>query len=174
MTQPGGDSRRTARSKQWRAPGGRAAAGTVTLLVISGLSVSGCAIDTGPSRSTDGPPIVSGARIGTPVTGDAGEWTMPARDFAGSRYSTLSEITSENVSRLKVAWTFSTGVLHGHEGGPLVIELFDVRGDALPQHCVRIRSVQAGRAAAVEVPSRERSEGGRCGVLRCREPRGLL
>ena len=50
-----------------------------------------------------------------------GEWTMPGRDYAVSRYSTLSEINTSNVKNLKVATTFSTGVLHGHEGQPLVV-----------------------------------------------------
>ena len=31
------------------------------------------------------------------------------------------DINTGNVKNLKVAWTFSTGVLRGHEGGPLVI-----------------------------------------------------
>ena len=44
-----------------------------------------------------------------------------AKDYAGSRYSTLDDITADNASRLTVAWTFSTGVLKGHEGAPLVI-----------------------------------------------------
>src|SRR3546814_1397860 len=35
--------------------------------------------------------------------------------------SDLDEITKENVGDLQVAWTFSTGVLRGHEGGPLVM-----------------------------------------------------
>ena len=37
------------------------------------------------------------------------------------RYSKLDQINKDNVKNLKVAWTFSTGVLRGHEGGPLVI-----------------------------------------------------
>ena len=37
------------------------------------------------------------------------------------RYSTLNQITAANVNKLQVAWTFSTGVLRGHEGSPLVI-----------------------------------------------------
>src|SRR5690606_5291326 len=35
---------------------------------------------------------------------------------------------AENVGDLQVAWTFSTGVLRGHEGGPLVV------GDTLYVH----------------------------------------
>jgi len=52
---------------------------------------------------------------------DAKQWVMPAGDFANTRYSTLKQITAENVGKLQVAWTFSTGVLRGHEGNPLVI-----------------------------------------------------
>jgi len=52
---------------------------------------------------------------------DAKQWVMPAGDFANTRFSTLKQITAENVGKLQVAWTFSTGVLRGHEGNPLVI-----------------------------------------------------
>ena len=46
---------------------------------------------------------------------------MPTMDYANSRYSALNEITTSNVGKLQVAWSFSTGVLRGHEGAPLVI-----------------------------------------------------
>src|SRR5256886_9341850 len=46
---------------------------------------------------------------------------MPTGNYANHRYSQLKQITAQNVGKLKVAWTFSTGVLRGHEGGPLVI-----------------------------------------------------
>ena len=49
------------------------------------------------------------------------DWVMPTGNYANHRYSQLKQITSENVAKLQVAWTFSTGVLRGHEGGPLVI-----------------------------------------------------
>jgi PQQ-dependent dehydrogenase (methanol/ethanol family) len=52
---------------------------------------------------------------------NASNWAMPLGDYASTRYSTLSQINKDNVGDLKVAWTFSTGVLRGHEGGPLVI-----------------------------------------------------
>src|SRR5689334_6591932 len=48
-------------------------------------------------------------------------WVMPTGDYANQRYSKLKQITADNVGKLQVAWTFSTGVLRGHEGGPLVI-----------------------------------------------------
>ncbi|WP_374341818.1 methanol/ethanol family PQQ-dependent dehydrogenase [Methyloversatilis sp.] len=52
---------------------------------------------------------------------DPKNWAMQAGNFENQRYSTLNQINKKNVKDLKVAWTFSTGVLRGHEGGPLVI-----------------------------------------------------
>jgi len=52
---------------------------------------------------------------------DPKNWAMQAGNFENQRYSTLNQINKKNVKDLRVAWTFSTGVLRGHEGGPLVI-----------------------------------------------------
>jgi quinoprotein glucose dehydrogenase len=38
-----------------------------------------------------------------------GEWSAYGRDAFGSRFSPLTQITRENVSRLEVAWTYRTG-----------------------------------------------------------------
>lgn len=55
------------------------------------------------------------------LTKDPNNWAIWGGDYAGQRYSKLDQINSKNVKDLQVAWTFSTGVLRGHEGGPLVI-----------------------------------------------------
>jgi len=52
---------------------------------------------------------------------DANQWVMPTGNYANQRYSTLNQITKDNVKNLRPVWTFSTGVLRGHEGAPLVI-----------------------------------------------------
>ena len=49
------------------------------------------------------------------------DWVMPAGDYANTRYSKLNQINASNVGKIQVAWTFSTGVLRGHEGGPLIV-----------------------------------------------------
>src|ERR1700761_8068883 len=49
------------------------------------------------------------------------DWVMPTGDYANHRFSKLKQITAQNVKNLRVAWTFSTGVLRGHEGAPLVV-----------------------------------------------------
>ena len=52
---------------------------------------------------------------------NAANVVMPTITYDNQRYSTLNQITAQNVGKLQVAWTFSTGVLRGHEGAPLVI-----------------------------------------------------
>ena len=54
-------------------------------------------------------------------TGDPNQWVIQTGDYANQRYSKLDQINRDNVKDLKVAWTFSTGVLRGHEGSPLVV-----------------------------------------------------
>ena len=49
------------------------------------------------------------------------QWVLQTGDYANQRYSKLDQINRDNVRNLKVAWTFSTGVLRGHEGSPLVV-----------------------------------------------------
>jgi PQQ-dependent dehydrogenase (methanol/ethanol family) len=66
--------------------------------------------DAGPSKSAD--PL---------VPAEPSSWSLPGGNYAGHRYSPLSQINKSNVGNLRVAWSFSTGVLRGHEGNPLVI-----------------------------------------------------
>ena len=54
-------------------------------------------------------------------TGNPAQWAAQQGDYANTRFSTLDKINKDNVGDLQVAWTFSTGVLRGHEGSPLVI-----------------------------------------------------
>ena len=55
------------------------------------------------------------------LTSNPNGWAIQTGDYANTRYSKLSQINRDNVGDMQVAWTFSTGVLRGHEGGPLVI-----------------------------------------------------
>ena len=52
---------------------------------------------------------------------NAKQWAIQTGDYKNQRYSALDQINADNVGDLQVAWTFSTGVLRGHEGSPLVI-----------------------------------------------------
>ena len=70
---------------------------------------------------TSAPPSTSEAPASAADAADR-EWTMPNKNASATRFSSLDEINADNVRNLKVAWTFSTGVLRGHEGNPLVVD----------------------------------------------------
>lgn len=46
-------------------------------------------------------------------------WVMPGKNYDSDNYSAMTQINDKNVKQLKAAWSFSTGLLHGHEGAPL-------------------------------------------------------
>jgi lanthanide-dependent methanol dehydrogenase len=77
----------------------------------------------GRAGDGDGPPLGSTAHVRDPGVQqeDDGQWLMAAKNYASTRYSTLTEITAENVGSLREAWSFSTGVLRGHEAAPIVV-----------------------------------------------------
>src|SRR3954463_6060657 len=52
---------------------------------------------------------------------DDGQWTMPAKNYASTRFSTQDQVNRSNVAKLKLAWTFSTALTRGHEAAPLVV-----------------------------------------------------
>jgi len=49
-------------------------------------------------------------------------WVKPCKDYDCSQYSPIKDVNRTTVKDLRPAWSFSTGVLHGHEGAPLVID----------------------------------------------------
>ena len=69
------------------------------------------------AQETRNPPARPPVRPAEPP----GDWSMPGRDAAVTRFSPLNQITPANVANLKVHWSFSTGSLKGHEGNPLVV-----------------------------------------------------
>ena len=49
-------------------------------------------------------------------------WAMPGKNYDSNNYSELKQVNKSNVKQLRPAWTFSTGLLNGHEGAPLVVD----------------------------------------------------
>ncbi|HET9798957.1 MAG TPA: PQQ-binding-like beta-propeller repeat protein, partial [Gemmatimonadaceae bacterium] len=94
---------------------------TAASVLTSILAVVACAGDGASVARDSVATTVSGTAIAAPHIGGAGEWQTPGGDYASSRYSALDEITPANAGKLHAAWTFSTGVLRGHEGQPLVV-----------------------------------------------------
>jgi PQQ-dependent dehydrogenase (methanol/ethanol family) len=100
------------------------------------LAVAGCQrdiqgrttkFDSGVARAAAGGTVApSAAAPSSAITipgaePEDGQWIRPAKDYASTRFSGLDQITPENVGSLKLAWTFSTGVLRGQEAAPLVV-----------------------------------------------------
>jgi PQQ-dependent dehydrogenase (methanol/ethanol family) len=93
---------------------------------MSGLALIGCDRTPNPPPQQ---PIESAAIAGGPHAlpppaaspADDGNWTMPGKDFAATRFSALNQITPANVARLSVTSTFSTATTHGYEAPPLVV-----------------------------------------------------
>ena len=51
---------------------------------------------------------------------DSGNWASYGRDYTNQRYSPLTQISTSNVSGLKLAWKYKTGVPHAFETSPIV------------------------------------------------------
>jgi PQQ-dependent dehydrogenase (methanol/ethanol family) len=94
-------------------------------IALAAALVAACAPETerdatqapaAPAQPADG-----SAKATARLEAEDGEWRMPAKNYASLRYSQLAELTTENVGQLKQAWSYSTGVLRGHEEAPLVV-----------------------------------------------------
>src|SRR5262245_28233100 len=70
------------------------------------LLVPICAAAQAPDAQKPVPP-------GAAAPADDGQWTMPAKNYASTRYSELKQITPDTVKNLQVAFTFSTGLSRG-------------------------------------------------------------
>src|SRR5579884_1966456 len=90
----------------------------VSLTVISLLF---CSCNKTSAEPTGQTPVAYTVAPGSDPPADDGQWVMPAKDYDATRYSQLNQITPSNVKNLQVAWTFSTGMVRGHEAAPLVV-----------------------------------------------------
>lgn len=83
--------------------------------------VLGCTVVAAQDNgmTTNIPGALSGIHLVSPVAD--GQWLMPAGDYGNTRYSPLGQINTDNVQNLKIVGTMSTGIPHGHEGGPLIV-----------------------------------------------------
>lgn len=85
--------------------------GACCLMIVGGFLCppDGAAKSARPPQATEDP------------SANAGEWTVPAKDYANTRYSPLDQINTGNAKDLRPSFTFSTGVTRGHEAAPLVV-----------------------------------------------------
>ena len=74
---------------------------------------------TPPKQASEVAGTAKFAQSATPA--DNGNWEMPSKDYAATRFSALTQITPANVKGLGLAFTFSTGTTKGFEAPPLVV-----------------------------------------------------
>ncbi|WP_352768499.1 methanol/ethanol family PQQ-dependent dehydrogenase [Mesorhizobium sp. M0684] len=82
--------------------------------LLAGFALTTAAVAQSTSSFAINPPAAA-------APPDDGQWAMPAKNYASTRYSELAEITEDNVKNLQVAFTFSIGVNKGQEAAPLVV-----------------------------------------------------
>src|SRR5215470_16510767 len=95
----------------------------LTLCAATASAQRGLIAPPVPETPPPVPPILQNYK---PVTPDRlkqpedSDWLMYRRTYDGWGYSPLSQITTENVSRLKPVWTLATGQAEGHQAPPIV------------------------------------------------------
>ncbi|MES2492047.1 MAG: membrane-bound PQQ-dependent dehydrogenase, glucose/quinate/shikimate family [Pseudomonadota bacterium] len=99
-----------------RRPLGRAAFAPVLAGAAGLLAIGLAAIQPGPDAVAD---RAWPSRL-IPDGLNPGEWPQYGRTSAGQRFSPLTQIDKGNVSQLKVAWTYRTGVVQEDTPSPLV------------------------------------------------------
>lgn len=83
--------------------------------------ISSCATrHSPPQQATQNRVLTSPTGASVAVEPEDGQWTMPAKNYASTRFSGLQDINAGNVANLKLAWSFSTGVVRGHEAAPII------------------------------------------------------
>ena len=89
------------------------------------------------------------------LTKNIENWTMPLGNYHSTRYSNLAQINSQNARKLRVAWSFSTGELRGHEGGPLVIGDILYIHTSFPNKVIALDLKEPGRVIWSYVPKQD-------------------
>src|SRR5204862_4710802 len=88
-------------------PGGNMRKSMLAVTLLCGAAIPAMSADAPAPDKKDAGGSFTGATANM-APGDApGQWTRQARDYANTRYSPLTQINKQNVSRLRVAWSFS-------------------------------------------------------------------
>lgn len=72
-------------------------------LVITLIGISLAVAYPGNIQADPNPPLSAAPK-------DDGQWSMPAKNYASTRYTDLQQINRNNVADLDVTFTFDTGI----------------------------------------------------------------
>ncbi len=93
------------------------------------------------------PPTPGAGRTVAPAAAapqDDGQWTMPAKNYAATRYTSLNEITPANAKNLQEVFSFSLGVNKGQEAAPIVVDNTMYVVSAFPNHVYALDLTKEG------------------------------
>ena len=102
---------------------------------------------------------------------DDGQWMMPAKNYASTRFSTLDQINTGNVKNLKLGVDLLDRADARPRSRAARREQHDVYRDAVAEHAVRAGSDQARRRPEVDLSTAAVSQRARRRLLRCGESR---
>jgi len=88
--------------------------------ILFTLCLSNLLLGQNAPSATDVPGSLPGIHLVSPLP--TSDWTMPAGDYANTRFSPLTQINTGNVKNLHIVGMMADGIPHGHEGGPLVVD----------------------------------------------------
>ncbi|HEY0411764.1 MAG TPA: PQQ-dependent dehydrogenase, methanol/ethanol family [Allosphingosinicella sp.] len=74
-----------------------------------------------------------------------GQWTMPSKNYASTRYSGLNQVNRANVRGLKLAFTFDTHNRKGQEAAPIVVGSTMYITTAYPNHIWALDLARGGK-----------------------------
>jgi PQQ-dependent dehydrogenase (methanol/ethanol family) len=114
--------------------------------VLGALALAAC--DRTLAAVSDAPQVPgvkAGVQLVAALPGD-GEWHLQGGDTAHTRFSPLDKLDTKNVGGLRVVTTFSTGIPHGHEGGPLVAKNTMYVNTPYPNDLIAVDLVPEGGA----------------------------
>ena len=82
--------------------------------VIALIGISFAVVYPGNIQADPNPPLSAAPK-------DDGQWSMPAKNYASTRYTDLQQINRNNVADLDVTFTFDTGIKKGQEAAPIIV-----------------------------------------------------
>jgi alcohol dehydrogenase (cytochrome c) len=85
--------------------------------LLAGLLASTCLVPIAAAGPIENYSPVTTDRLKNP---EPGNWMHYRRTYDGQGYSPLDQINTSNVKSLVPVWTFSTGVVEGHEAPPII------------------------------------------------------
>jgi alcohol dehydrogenase (cytochrome c) len=85
--------------------------------LLAGVLASTCLVSIAAAGPIENYSPVTADRLKNP---EPGNWMHYRRTYDGQGYSPLDQINTSNVKSLTPVWTFSTGVVEGHEAPPII------------------------------------------------------